>query len=184
PGASIDRLGSRGRRSTNRGHGEDRSRGCRGGGPSGSGVERGEALPARHRPRPILATALRAGQRLFHVYGFGVPGFFLEAGPEGRSQPSKLSRKGNPEAYPRVQLARRLGVGTMAEGRKREGTVRKALVVLLGALLLLPLGATGAQAAKPEKYDNTFFNAYWNSRRKVDNDTYLRTTWYSGVYLS
>jgi hypothetical protein len=62
--------------------------------------------------------------------------------------------------------------------------VRKALVVLLGAVLLLPLGATGAQAAKPEKYDNTFFNAYWNSRRKVDNDTYLRTTWYSGVYLS
>jgi hypothetical protein len=62
--------------------------------------------------------------------------------------------------------------------------VRKTLVIVLGALLLLPLGAMGAQAAKPDKYDNKFFDAYWNSRRKIDHDTYLKTTWYSGVYVS
>jgi hypothetical protein len=62
--------------------------------------------------------------------------------------------------------------------------MRRAIVVLLGALLLVPAWATGASAAKPQKYDNQFFNAYWNSRRKVDHDTYLRITWYSGVYVS
>jgi hypothetical protein len=62
--------------------------------------------------------------------------------------------------------------------------VRKALVILLGALLLLPLGATASRAAKPERYDNKFFDAYWNSRRKIDHDTYLKITWYSGVYVS
>jgi hypothetical protein len=74
-------------------------------------------------------------------------------------------------------------MGMPTEGTRR-GTMRRALVVLLGTMLLFPLGATGAGAARPEKYDNRFFNAYWNTRRKVDNDTYLRTTWYSGVYTS
>jgi len=62
--------------------------------------------------------------------------------------------------------------------------MRRAIVVLVGALVLLPAWTTGASAARPERYDNRFFNAYWNSRRKVDRDTYLRITWYSGVYTS
>lgn len=62
--------------------------------------------------------------------------------------------------------------------------MRKALVILWGALLLVSMGGTGAQAAKPDRYQNKFFDAYWNSRRKVDNDTYLRIQWYSGVYVS
>ena len=62
--------------------------------------------------------------------------------------------------------------------------MRRTIVVLVGALLLVPAWTTGASAAKPERYDNRFFNAYWNSRRKVDHDTYLRVTWYSGVYAS
>lgn len=62
--------------------------------------------------------------------------------------------------------------------------MRKVLAVLIGASLLVPFGAIAANAAKPSRYTSTSFNAYWDTRRKIDNDTYLRIEWYSGVYDS
>lgn len=62
--------------------------------------------------------------------------------------------------------------------------MRRFIAVLLGAALLVPIGSVGAHATRPERYKSVYFNAYWNTRRKIDHDTYLRTTWYSGAYDS
>jgi hypothetical protein len=61
--------------------------------------------------------------------------------------------------------------------------MRRVLASVVGVMLLLPLGALGARAA-PEKYPSKFFNAYWNTRAKIDSTDYKKIQWYSGVYDS
>lgn len=61
--------------------------------------------------------------------------------------------------------------------------MRKSLLVMLGVLLVMPLGMPSASAA-PERYSSKSYNAFWYSRHRIDGDTYVRTTWYAGVYLS
>ncbi len=61
--------------------------------------------------------------------------------------------------------------------------MRRVFTVVVGAMLLASLGVPGASAA-PQKYNSKVFNAYWTTRQWIDSDTYLRTTWYSGVYES
>ena len=55
--------------------------------------------------------------------------------------------------------------------------------LVLGALVaaLLPFGAPNAVAAS-ERYQSQTLDAFWHSKKVVDADTYLRTTWYAGVY--
>ncbi|HYX80103.1 MAG TPA: hypothetical protein VE976_05785 [Actinomycetota bacterium] len=64
--------------------------------------------------------------------------------------------------------------------------MRRGLGVVLGALLVLSLGGTAAEARKPyhEKYQTTWVNVFWHSRERVDQDTFLRITWYAGAYDS
>lgn len=61
--------------------------------------------------------------------------------------------------------------------------MRKMLVLILGLLVVVPLGALDASAV-PERYTSKSYNAFWFSRHRVDRDTYVRTTWYAGVYVS
>jgi hypothetical protein len=61
--------------------------------------------------------------------------------------------------------------------------MRKLLVVILGLLVVTPLGASEA-SAEPERYASKSYNAFWHSRHRIDSDTYVRTTWYAGVYVS
>jgi hypothetical protein len=62
--------------------------------------------------------------------------------------------------------------------------MRRALAVLLGAMLVLSLGGWSAQATKPhhEQYQSRWVNAFWHSKVRLDSDTYLRVTWYAGAY--
>jgi hypothetical protein len=55
--------------------------------------------------------------------------------------------------------------------------VAMAATVLVGS-------AVGTASAGPDKSTSQIFNAYWDSRHKVDDTHYLRTEWYSGVYSS
>jgi hypothetical protein len=73
------------------------------------------------------------------------------------------------------------GVGCAQE---REDEMRKALTALITTSLVLSVGIQAAQAARPfhEGYQSTDVNAFWHSKVKVDNDTYLRITWYAGAY--
>lgn len=62
--------------------------------------------------------------------------------------------------------------------------MRKVLLLLiLGMLVVTPLGALEASAV-PERYSSKSYNAFWFSRHRVDRDTYVKTTWYAGVYVS
>jgi hypothetical protein len=63
--------------------------------------------------------------------------------------------------------------------------MRKMLTALTAASLVLSLSGQ-AQAAEPrhENYQSSYVNAFWHSRVAVDNDTYLRITWYVGAYDS
>jgi hypothetical protein len=65
----------------------------------------------------------------------------------------------------------------------RRKVMRKVLVLILGVLVVVPLGASGA-SAEPERYTSRSYNAFWFSRHRIDRDTYVRTTWYAGVYVS
>lgn len=58
--------------------------------------------------------------------------------------------------------------------------MRRLLTIVLGVSLLAPLG-TAATAAS-QRYQSLSINAFWNSKHKIDADTYLRTTWYQGVW--
>lgn len=59
--------------------------------------------------------------------------------------------------------------------------MRRFWVIVLGAALLIPLAAPGA-SAQPERYSSRSYNAFWYLTRKVDADTYVKITWYAGVY--
>ena len=61
--------------------------------------------------------------------------------------------------------------------------MKKVLVVVLGLLVVAPLGGLEAWA-EPERYASKGYNAFWHRRHRVDSDTYVRTTWYAGVYVS
>lgn len=61
--------------------------------------------------------------------------------------------------------------------------MRKLLVLVLGLLVVAPLGGLQA-SAEPERYASKGYNAFWHKRHRVDSDTYIRTTWYAGVYVS
>ena len=61
--------------------------------------------------------------------------------------------------------------------------MRKLLVVVLGVLVVLPLGGLEA-SAEQERYASKGYNAYWHRRHRIDADTYVRTTWYAGVYVT
>jgi hypothetical protein len=60
--------------------------------------------------------------------------------------------------------------------------MRRVLTIVLGISLLIPFGA--AATAASQRYQNLNINAFWNSKQKIDADTYLRTTWYQGVWGS
>ena len=62
--------------------------------------------------------------------------------------------------------------------------MKRPLTIVLGLALLLSLAMPQAQAAKPDhdRYRSRVVNAFWHSRRHVDRHTYLRITWYAGVY--
>ena len=59
--------------------------------------------------------------------------------------------------------------------------MRRLMVVLLGAVLLVPAMAP-VVSARPERSDSSSYNAFWHSKQRVDRDTYLKITWYAGVY--
>lgn len=59
--------------------------------------------------------------------------------------------------------------------------MRRLAVLLIGAALLLPLAAPQALAWS-RWHPSRSYNAFWYSRRNVDADTYVRITWYAGVY--
>ena len=61
--------------------------------------------------------------------------------------------------------------------------MRKFVVVVLALLVVTPLGGLEA-SAEPERYASKGYNAFWHRRHRIDSDTYVRTTWYAGVYLS
>ncbi len=61
--------------------------------------------------------------------------------------------------------------------------MRRLVVIILGATLLLSSVATHA-SARPERSTSRSYNAFWHLTRKVDADTYLNITWYAGVYDS
>ena len=54
------------------------------------------------------------------------------------------------------------------------------LAVALGTTLLV--GSAPAASAQPERYSARSYNAFWHTTRRVDADTYLKITWYAGVY--
>jgi hypothetical protein len=62
--------------------------------------------------------------------------------------------------------------------------MRRALAILLGATLVLPLVGWNAHAAEPhhEHYQSRWVNAFWHSKVRIDSSTYLRVTWYAGAY--
>jgi hypothetical protein len=62
--------------------------------------------------------------------------------------------------------------------------MRRAVAALIGAMLILSLGTASVEAVKPkhERYQAHWANAFWHVRNRVDANTYLRTTWYVGVY--
>jgi hypothetical protein len=64
--------------------------------------------------------------------------------------------------------------------------MRRSLLLILGILLVMALGTPGSSAApaEPERYSSKSYNAFWYSRHGIDRDTYVRTTWYAGVYVS
>lgn len=59
--------------------------------------------------------------------------------------------------------------------------MRRSLVLILGATLLLSLAAPQALAA-PAWESTRSYNAFWHSRRNIDADHYVKVTWYAGVY--
>jgi hypothetical protein len=61
--------------------------------------------------------------------------------------------------------------------------MRRGLALLVGVLVLVPFGGPTASAV-PERYASKSYNAFWHSRHRIDRDTYRRTTWYAGVYVS
>jgi hypothetical protein len=61
--------------------------------------------------------------------------------------------------------------------------MRRLLVLALGLLVVAALGGLEAWA-EPERYTSKGYNAFWYKRHRVDSDTYVRTTWYAGVYVS
>ena len=63
--------------------------------------------------------------------------------------------------------------------------MRRAAAIIVGALLVLSMGGSVAQAQKPqhEVYENRWVNVFWNSKIRVDSDTSLRITWYAGAYI-
>jgi hypothetical protein len=61
--------------------------------------------------------------------------------------------------------------------------MRRSRLLVLGVVLLMALGTQSA-SAQPEHYSSKSYNAFWYSRHRIDRDTYVRTTWYAGVYLS
>ncbi|HEX7248050.1 MAG TPA: hypothetical protein VF351_08115 [Actinomycetota bacterium] len=61
---------------------------------------------------------------------------------------------------------------------RRSSTI--ALAVTLGTTLLV--GSAPAASAQPERYSARSYNAFWHSTRRVDANTYLKITWYAGVY--
>ena len=61
--------------------------------------------------------------------------------------------------------------------------MRRVFALLVGVLVLIPLGGPTASAV-PERYTSKSYNAFWYSRHRIDRDTYMRTTWYAGVYTS
>lgn len=62
--------------------------------------------------------------------------------------------------------------------------MRRFWIVVMGAALVIPLAAPSGATAAPERYTSRSYNAFWHITRKVDADTYLRITWYAGVYES
>ena len=62
--------------------------------------------------------------------------------------------------------------------------MKRFVVLVLSLAVFLTLGMNPAGAAKPERYRSQAFNAYWNSRQRIDRNTYDRTQWYAGVYSS
>jgi hypothetical protein len=69
-------------------------------------------------------------------------------------------------------------------GTTEEVIVRRAMVLVLTLAVLVPWGMSPANAAKHQRYKSEIYNAYWSSRKKIDSNTYVETTWYSGVYAS
>jgi hypothetical protein len=61
--------------------------------------------------------------------------------------------------------------------------MRRLLVLVLGLLVVTPLGGLEA-SAQPERYASKGYNAFWYGQHRIDSDTYVRTTWYAGVYVS
>jgi hypothetical protein len=61
--------------------------------------------------------------------------------------------------------------------------MRRVLVLLVGVFVLVPPGGPTASAV-PERYTSKGYNAFWHSRHRIDRDTFMRTTWYAGVYVS
>lgn len=59
--------------------------------------------------------------------------------------------------------------------------MRRVAIIALCAAFAMPLWGDTASAG-PERSNVQSYNAFWYSRRKVDSDTYIRTTWYAGVY--
>jgi hypothetical protein len=59
--------------------------------------------------------------------------------------------------------------------------MKRPLVFVVGLSLVMMLGAFEA-SAQPERYSSKGYNAFWYSRHRIDRDTYLRSTWYAGVY--
>lgn len=60
--------------------------------------------------------------------------------------------------------------------------MRRVVVLIVGLLVAAPFGALEA-SAEPERYSSKSYNAFWYSRHRIDRDTYVRTTWYAGVYV-
>lgn len=63
--------------------------------------------------------------------------------------------------------------------------MRRLMVLLLGAVLVLPLGGP-ARAAQPEvsRWDSAGLNAFWYLTRELEGRAYLEIVWYVGVYQS
>lgn len=59
--------------------------------------------------------------------------------------------------------------------------MRRFGTVVVCAALLVPLWTVHVEAA-PQRSTAQSYNAFWHTKRKVDQDTYLKTTWYAGVY--
>jgi hypothetical protein len=65
----------------------------------------------------------------------------------------------------------------------RETVMKRSLMLVLASSLVMMLGGFEA-SAQPERYSSKGYSAFWSSRHRIDGDTYLRTTWYAGVYTS